>query len=274
MKRRNVRTLSLIVVTFTYLLIGAAVFDALEGPHNENAFEALNQIKSDIMTRYNMTEEDYKLMELLIIERKPHKNGPQWKFAGSFYYALVVLTLIGYGHSTPNTKFGKTFTIGYAALGIPAAMVMFQSMGERMNKAFSVIIRKLRSVLGCSRTEATEIELIAFSLFTSSVMISGGALLYHTQEGWSLFDSMYYTFITLSTIGFGDFVALQDSKALQFRPAYVATSFIFLLLGLASLSSSINLLVLRFMILSLEDEEDQQELQVTTYTVFFVRPIS
>ena len=31
MKGRNVRTLSLIVVTFTYLLIGAAVFDALEG---------------------------------------------------------------------------------------------------------------------------------------------------------------------------------------------------------------------------------------------------
>jgi hypothetical protein len=30
MKRQNVRTLSLIVCTFTYLLIGAAVFDALE----------------------------------------------------------------------------------------------------------------------------------------------------------------------------------------------------------------------------------------------------
>ena len=82
MKRRNVRTISLIVATFTYLLIGAAVFDALEGPHNENAFEALNRVKADIMSRYNMTEEDYKLMELLIIERKPHKNGPQWKFAG------------------------------------------------------------------------------------------------------------------------------------------------------------------------------------------------
>ena len=36
------RTLSLMVVTFTYLLIGAAVFDALEGPNNERAFEALN----------------------------------------------------------------------------------------------------------------------------------------------------------------------------------------------------------------------------------------
>ena len=30
MKKQNVRTLSLIVCTFTYLLVGAAVFDALE----------------------------------------------------------------------------------------------------------------------------------------------------------------------------------------------------------------------------------------------------
>jgi SNF family Na+-dependent transporter len=35
----------------------------------------------------------------------------------------------------------------------------------------------------------------------------------------------------------------------------VVCSFVFLLLGLAALSSSINLLVLRFMILSLEEEE-------------------
>ena len=30
MKKQNVRTLSLIVGTFTYLLIGAAIFDAIE----------------------------------------------------------------------------------------------------------------------------------------------------------------------------------------------------------------------------------------------------
>ena len=96
----------------------------------------------------------------------------------------------------------------------------------------------------------------------TGVIVTCGALLYHTNEGWSFFDSLYYTFITLSTIGFGDFVALQNNKALQFRPGYVACSFIFLLLGLASLSSSINLLVLRFMILSLEEEEEEEELQV------------
>ena len=41
------------------------------------------------------------------------------------------------------------------------------------------------------------------------------------QEGWSYFDSFYYCYITLTTIGFGDFVALQQNKALEMRPGYV-----------------------------------------------------
>lgn len=41
MKKQNVRTLSLIVCTFTYLLVGAAVFDALESETEKRRFEAL-----------------------------------------------------------------------------------------------------------------------------------------------------------------------------------------------------------------------------------------
>ena len=39
-----------------------------------------------------MSEEDYKLMEVLIIERKPHRNGPQWKFAGNLTKSLQLWT--------------------------------------------------------------------------------------------------------------------------------------------------------------------------------------
>lgn len=42
MKKQNVRTLSLIVCTFTYLLIGAAVFDALESDTEKRRCELLN----------------------------------------------------------------------------------------------------------------------------------------------------------------------------------------------------------------------------------------
>ena len=46
MKRRNVRTLSLIVVTFTYLLIGAAVFDALEGIYTSIKTQRIKILKN------------------------------------------------------------------------------------------------------------------------------------------------------------------------------------------------------------------------------------
>ena len=42
MKRQNVRTLSLVVCTFTYLLVGAAVFDALESDQEEKRHQFTN----------------------------------------------------------------------------------------------------------------------------------------------------------------------------------------------------------------------------------------
>ena len=41
MKKQNVRTLSLIVGTFTYLLIGAAIFDSIESEEEQRQMEAL-----------------------------------------------------------------------------------------------------------------------------------------------------------------------------------------------------------------------------------------
>jgi hypothetical protein len=42
MKKQNVRTLSLIVCTFTYLLVGAAVFDALESETEKRRWDVLD----------------------------------------------------------------------------------------------------------------------------------------------------------------------------------------------------------------------------------------
>ncbi|KAK6629738.1 Potassium channel subfamily K member 9 [Polyplax serrata] len=95
MKKQNVRTLSLIVCTFTYLLVGAAVFDALESPTEKKRCESLRDIEKMIKTKYNMSAEDYLVLETVVLKYEPHKAGQQWKFAGAFYYATTVLTTIG-----------------------------------------------------------------------------------------------------------------------------------------------------------------------------------
>jgi potassium channel subfamily K member 9 len=79
MKRQNIRTLSLVVCTFTYLLVGAAVFDRLESETESVRSEYLKAAKDIFNRKYNMTEEDYRMLEIVIIENKPHKAGPQWK---------------------------------------------------------------------------------------------------------------------------------------------------------------------------------------------------
>lgn len=114
MKRQNVRTLSLVVCTFTYLLIGAAVFDSLESDFESKRWDFLQAVKNNFVKKYNVSTEDFRMMEIVIIENKPHKAGPQWKFAGAFYFATVVLAMIGYGHSTPVTIGGKAFCMAYA----------------------------------------------------------------------------------------------------------------------------------------------------------------
>ncbi|CAG0895047.1 unnamed protein product, partial [Cyprideis torosa] len=259
MKRQNVRTLSLVVATITYLLVGAAVFDALESQTEEARWGILQEMKKDLVERYNISDKDYKFIEAAIIRSIPHKAGPQWKFAGAFYFATVVMAMIGYGHSTPATFQGKAFCMIYAMVGIPLGLVMFQSIGERLNKGASIAIRKLKGFCKCKRTEATEVNLLFATFVLSSLIITTGAAMFSHYEQWSYFDSLYYCFITLTTIGFGDFVALQNDKALVMNHRYVAMSLIFILFGLAVVAASMNLLVLRFMTLDAEDLIKREE---------------
>lgn len=212
-----------------------------------------------------MSDDDYRMLEIVVIENKPNKAGPQWKFAGSFYFATVVLAMIGYGHSTPVTVGGKAFCMGYAMVGIPLGLVMFQSIGERLNKFASVVIRRAKTYLHCKYTEATEMNLMLATGMLSSIIITTGAAVFSRYEGWSYFDSFYYCFVTLTTIGFGDYVALQNDHALIKKPGYVALSLVFILFGLAVVAASINLLVLRFMTMNAEDiRREEAEMQMQT----------
>ncbi|CEF65130.1 Potassium channel subfamily K member 18 [Strongyloides ratti] len=51
---------------------------------------------------------------------------------------------------------------------------------------------------------------VSVGIVTVIVFIAGGAILFAVWEDWNLFDGAYYSFITLSTIGFGDIVPGQS----------------------------------------------------------------
>ncbi|KAM9307422.1 potassium channel subfamily K member 9 [Pholidichthys leucotaenia] len=259
MKRQNVRTLSLIVCTFTYLLVGAAVFDALESDFEMREKEQLAAEEKRLQGKYNISEDDYRKLETIIMEAEPHRAGVQWKFAGSFYFAITVITTIGYGHAAPGTDAGKAFCMFYAVLGIPLTLVMFQSLGERMNTFVKYLLKRIKKCCGMSITDVSMENMVTVGFFSCIGTLCIGAAAFSHYEDWSFFQSYYYCFITLTTIGFGDFVALQKNRALQKKPLYVAFSFMYILVGLTVIGAFLNLVVLRFLTMNSEDERRDAE---------------
>ncbi|XP_034560103.1 potassium channel subfamily K member 9 [Notolabrus celidotus] len=259
MKRQNVRTLSLIICTFTYLLVGAAVFDALESDFEMREKEQLEAEEKRLQGKYNISEDDYRKLETIIMEAEPHRAGVQWKFAGSFYFAITVITTIGYGHAAPGTDAGKAFCMFYAVLGIPLTLVMFQSLGERMNTFVKYLLKRIKKCCGMSITEVSMENMVTVGFFSCVGTLCIGAAAFSHYEDWSFFQSYYYCFITLTTIGFGDFVALQKNRALQKKPLYVAFSFMYILVGLTVIGAFLNLVVLRFLTMNSEDERRDAE---------------
>ena len=86
----------------------------------------------------------------------------------------------------------------------------------------------------------------------------------HFNLGWDYLDSLYYSFTTLTTIGFGDYVALQQDNALEKKIHYVVLVISFILFGLAIIAAALNLMVLKLMTLNTEDEkrDEEQAMQV------------
>lgn len=57
-------------------------------------------------------------------------------------------------------------------------------------------------------------------IFTAGIIIGIGTVVYHYLEGWTWFDSLYFSVITLSTVGYGD-ISPQTTGGKAFTMVYV-----------------------------------------------------
>uniref|UniRef100_A0A915EHG9 Two pore potassium channel protein sup-9 n=1 Tax=Ditylenchus dipsaci TaxID=166011 RepID=A0A915EHG9_9BILA len=247
--KKSKRSLWLLSGTLLYLVLGAFVFSFFEYEEDLKLRKEIEDTRAEMQDKYNFTRRDLQALEEIV--SIPYAAGFQWKFLGAFYFCAVVITTIGYGHSTPSTVVGKFFCIIFALVGIPLGLITFQSVGERINYFIRRCLEKAgrllakRDVNALKEIKSRHLLFVSSSIGILTIVIS--TVVFHLREGWSLFDSYYYCVITLSTIGFGDFVPLQTKNRLQKDVVYWLFTLFFILFGLAIFSACVNLLILEFM---------------------------
>ncbi|XP_076605139.1 potassium channel subfamily K member 17-like [Chaetodon auriga] len=235
------------VVYVAYVLIGGVVFWKLEGDLGQKDISLLLLNKKKLLTAYTcLNQEGLEAVAQVVQDASKvglslkgnYTTDGFWKFTSSAVFAATVVTTIGYGNMSPSSTAGQIFCVFFALFGIPLNMMVLNRVGKYMLVIERNISDFLEGKTGRRRCTRFFVHLVSY-LSGAALFFVVPMIVFQQHEGWTYSQAIYYCFITLSTIGFGDFVA--DSNPDKEYPEWYSVlmaSWIFF--GLAWLALLIN----------------------------------
>ena len=136
--------------------------------------------------------------------------------------ACLCLMVAGYGHVTPLSEGGKIFCIVYALIGIPMTLMLLTAVVDRLMVPTTWLLRYLNATLGhlYQPFNIRMFHLMLVAVFVVVFFFLVPAAVFNALEpDWNYLDSIYYCFISLTTIGLGDYIP-GDSPSQPLRPIY------------------------------------------------------
>ncbi|NWJ04894.1 KCNKG protein, partial [Crypturellus undulatus] len=237
-------TLLLVLGYLFYLLLGAMVFQLLEKQAEAHSRDQFQLEKLKFLQNYTCLDRQAleQFVQVLMEAREKgvnpegnSTNPSNWDFGNSFFFAGTVVTTIGYGNLAPSTVAGQVFCVFYALFGVPLNLAFLNQLGKGLN---AHLITLERWVHKSGRVQVWCQFVINFHCVKTEESLFP-PLVFSYVEGWSYGEGFYFTFITLSTIGFGDYVVGTDPNK-HYIPVYRSLTAIWIVFGLAWLALVFN----------------------------------
>ncbi|GMR41438.1 hypothetical protein PMAYCL1PPCAC_11633, partial [Pristionchus mayeri] len=247
---RPLRHIVHVVILVVGWLLGSWMFYAIEVPAERQAtadtFAQLNDafsvIADDLLETGRKENETIiaeqiknSYIKLLEIEGKwrwsaiQKTEGPEahytWTFGTSFFFTWTLFTTVGYGSIYPGTDLSRFICIPYSMFFYPFFLVVVRDLGQLLlvffTRIYGRLLIKIREARGYLTTEWETISLpwkinaaIALSfMFLCAWLFKLYDDAVGPQEGMSYFISFYFTFLSLTAIGLGDIMPVNEPWA-------------------------------------------------------------
>ncbi|KAL7876153.1 hypothetical protein AOLI_G00111160 [Acnodon oligacanthus] len=234
---------SLLITYLLFILLGGAVFMALEQPEERALVAEVRELRASFLERHPCVEEsglDELLRKVLSAGKRgvSEEDGEEdnFDFTSSLFFVTTFLTTTGYGTTIPLSDEGRVFCILYCLVGIPLTLLLLSCLTHALlPRVTHVPIRYLQLYWGLSHNRAALLYCGVLAVCTATLFFLLPAVaLCLLERDWSFLESLYYCFISLSTIGLGDYLPGRTHSRAARQGLEFATS-CYLVLGLVVL---------------------------------------
>ncbi|XP_055268230.1 potassium channel subfamily K member 6 [Moschus berezovskii] len=248
--RRGALLAGALAAYIAYLVLGALLVARLEGPHEARLRAELRMLRQQLLRRSPCVAApalDAFVERVLAAGRlgraalanasgSANASDPAWDFASALFFASTLVTTVGYGYTTPLTDGGKAFSIAFALLGVPATMLLLTASAQRLSLLLThAPLSWVSQRWGCAPRQAARWHLaILLGVMVIVCFLVPAAIFAHLEEAWSFLDAFYFCFISLSTIGLGDYVP-GEAPGQPYRAVYKLLVTVYLFLGLVAM---------------------------------------
>ncbi|KAM6219638.1 potassium channel subfamily K member 1 [Rhynchocyon petersi] len=228
-----------------YLLFGAVVFSSVELPNEDLLRQDLSKAKRHFLKEHEcLSEQQLESFLARVLEASSYgvsvlrntSGNWNWDFASALFFASTVLSTTGYGHAVPLSDGGKAFCIVYSIIGIPFTLLFLTAVVQRLT--FHVTHRPvfyIHTHWGFSKHAVSLVHAFVVGFITISFFFLIPAAVFSVLETeWNFLESFYFCFISLSTIGLGDYVPGEEDNQ-KFRALYKLGITCYLMLGLVAM---------------------------------------
>lgn len=262
--------LALLFGVVLYLMVGALVFQTLESSKESAAYEDLLTAKYIFLYNHSCVTEGefHKLVKGVVsaveagldVNSLPANFSSRWDIASAFFFSGTIITTIGFGNLSPRTWHGQLFCVCYALVGIPMFGILLAGVGDHMGTVLRRAVAKIETLFLKRKVRPTTVRVssaVLSILIGCLIFLAVPTVVFQRVEKWSFLESLYFVVITLTTVGFGDFVPGGGRDGLFFKPLVL----LWIVFGLAYFASILTMIGNWLRVLSKRTRAEMEELR-------------